>query len=45
MHRKRGDYEKLMARIFSGWEVRDEEVRPWTDEDEKIILEWLNEAS
>ncbi len=44
LHKEKGDYEELMARIFSGWNVSDEEVKPWTDEDEKVILEWLNET-
>jgi len=43
MHKERGDYEKLMAKIFSGWEVRDEEVKPWTALDEEVISIWLGE--
>ena len=39
-----GDYKKLMAKIFSGWEVSEEEIMPWTEEDEKIIKEWLGET-
>jgi len=42
-HKETGDYEKLMAKIFSGWEVPDEEITPWTEEDEKVIKEWLGE--
>ena len=43
-HKKAGDYEKVMAKIFSGWGVKDEEITPWTEKEEKIIKEWLGEA-
>jgi len=42
MHRDKGDYEKLMSRIFSGWEVEEGEVKPWTDKDEEVISRWLD---
>lgn len=42
-HKEKGDYEMLMAKIFSGWEVPDSEVKPWTKEDEEIIKQWLGE--
>lgn len=44
MHKEKGDYEKLMSRIFSGWEVGEEDVKPWTDRDEEVILRWLEEG-
>ena len=43
-HMKLGDYKELMAKIFSGWEVSEEEIMPWTEEDEKVIKEWLGET-
>ncbi|MEM2740464.1 MAG: sulfatase-like hydrolase/transferase [Candidatus Bathyarchaeia archaeon] len=43
MHRGRGDYEKLMSRIFSGWEDEEGEMKPWTDRDEEVIVRWLEE--
>jgi len=42
-HKKMEDYEELMAKIFSGWEVSKEEIMPWTEEDERVIREWLGE--
>jgi len=42
-HRAAGDYERLMARIHSGWDdLPDEKVRPWTAEDEAQIDRWLD---
>ena len=43
-HKEAGDYEELMAKIFSGWEASEKEIMPWTDEDEKVIKEWLGET-
>ena len=43
-HKEVGDYEKLMAKIFSGWGVPDEKIMPWTEKDEKVIKEWLGET-
>ena len=43
-HKEARDYEELMARIFSGWDITDEEIVPWTEEDEKVIKEWLGET-
>jgi arylsulfatase A-like enzyme len=42
--RKVGDYEKLMAKIYSGWdglEQRQDLLQPWTGEDESQIEAWL----
>jgi arylsulfatase K len=40
-----GLYDRLMARIYSGWDgVSDEEAQPWTAEDEKQIEDWLGEG-
>lgn len=40
--KKQGTYEETMARIYSGWDnLSDEDIMPWTDEDEKLIEEWL----
>jgi arylsulfatase K len=37
-----GTYEQTMARIYSGWDdLPDDEVQPWTDEDERLIEAWL----
>lgn len=43
-HKAAGDYEKLMARTFCG--ADDEEpdiIPPWTEEDEKAIIKWLED--
>jgi len=40
-----GTYEDLMARVYSGWDdLPDEEVMPWTAEDEAQIERWLEEG-
>ena len=42
--RSAGTYEISMARIYSGWDdLKDEQVRPWTAEDERKIVEWMNQ--
>lgn len=41
-HKAAGDYETLMARIFCGADDEEPEViPPWTEEDEKEVLDWL----
>ena len=36
-----GDYEEVMARIFSGWgKLAEDDILPWTEEDEAIIEKW-----
>ena len=40
-HRRAGDYQELMARIHSGWEMYDQPVRPWMAADEERINRWL----
>ena len=42
-HMRSGDYYELMARIFSGWDVSEDEISRWTERDEKVIKEWLGE--
>ncbi len=38
-----GTYQSNMSRIFSGWDnLKEDEIIPWNDEDEKVIEEWLN---
>ncbi len=40
--RAAGTYERTMARIYSGWDhLSDDEVQPWTAEDEERIEQWL----
>lgn len=40
-----GRYRDTMARVYSGFDgVPEEEVEPWTDEDEALIEEWLGGA-
>jgi arylsulfatase K len=42
--RSAGTYESSMARIYSGWDdIRDEQVRPWTAEDEARVVAWMNQ--
>lgn len=37
-----GTYHDNMSRIYSGWDgIAPEDIRPWSDEDEKMVLEWL----
>jgi len=37
-----GMYEQTMALVHSGWDgVSDDEIIPWTGEDERQIQEWL----
>ncbi len=38
-----GTYWAYMSRIFSGWDdLAEDQVQPWTEEDEKNIEQWLN---
>lgn len=38
-----GTYQELMTRIFSGWDIDENYVEaPWTEEDEQLIIDWLN---
>ena len=40
-----GDYRELMARIHAGWDDMDGITpEPWTDEDEKAVERWLQDA-
>jgi arylsulfatase K len=40
-----GEYRQTMARIFSGWDnLPDDAVKPWTDEEEVRIGQWLESA-
>lgn len=40
--RAAGTYADTMARIFSGFDsLEEEDIRPWTDQDEKQVLDWL----
>ena len=40
--KRTGKYEETMARIFSGWDnLKPKDIQPWTEADEKRILEWL----
>jgi len=37
-----GTYEDTMARVYSGWDnLSDNDIIPWTDEDESLIQQWL----
>ncbi len=37
-----GTYHDNMSRIYSGWDdIAPEDIRPWSEEDEKMVLEWL----
>ena len=41
--RSAGTYDEQMARIFSGWnDLAPEDVVPWTEENERQIVEWMN---
>ncbi|MBQ7064918.1 MAG: sulfatase-like hydrolase/transferase [Firmicutes bacterium] len=41
-HKEMGDYESLMARIFCGADDEEPEViPPWTEEDEAMVVRWL----
>ncbi len=43
--RAAGTYEQNMARIHSGWDnLPDDEIIPWTEQDEKLIDQWLAQA-
>lgn len=43
-HKEIGDYDRLMSRIYSGWDdLCIEDVIPWTEEDEERIRGWLEE--
>ncbi len=45
VHKASGNYEELMARIFSGWDhLTPEDIRPWTDADEAKVKSWLGET-
>jgi arylsulfatase K len=40
-----GTYYKNMARIYSGWDnIKAEDAQPWTEENEKKIIAWLEET-
>ena len=37
-----GEYEDLMARVFSGWDdLEPEDIQPWTDEEEEALAKWM----
>ncbi len=39
-----GTYEQTMARVYSGWDnVTDQTLQPWSEEDERLIRQWLGE--
>jgi hypothetical protein len=39
-----GTYDRTMARVYSGWNgLGDDEVQPWTEEDEARIASWLGD--
>ncbi|HPZ84704.1 MAG TPA: hypothetical protein PL064_14790, partial [Thermogutta sp.] len=41
-HKQKGDYEQLMAIIFSGYDgVNAAKAKPWTPEDEAKVERWL----
>jgi len=43
--RAAGTYEETMARIHSGFDaLADDDVEPWTDDDEKQIDRWLSDS-
>jgi arylsulfatase A-like enzyme len=38
-----GTYEDTMARVYSGWDnLSDDDIMPWTEEDESLIQQWLD---
>lgn len=40
---KDGTYEDIMSLVYSGYDrVNIENLKKWTDDDEKLIVEWLN---
>jgi arylsulfatase K len=40
-----GTYEKNMARIYSGWDyIKSEDTLPWSEENEKKVIAWLEET-
>jgi arylsulfatase A-like enzyme len=40
-----GTYYKNMARIYSGWDgIGPDKAKPWTEEDENNITQWLEET-
>ncbi len=40
-----GTYDDLMAHVYGGWDnLPDDEIRPWTAEDEALIEAWLAEG-
>lgn len=42
--RREGTYERLMSRIFNGWDgLAEDGLPPWTEKDEAPIREWLGE--
>jgi hypothetical protein len=42
--RSAGTYEASMARIYSGWDdLKDEQIMPWTAEDEAKIVAWMDQ--
>jgi hypothetical protein len=39
-----GTYRAHMAEIFSGGEnVKPDQIRPWTDQEEEAVLAWLEQ--
>ena len=43
-HLEKGDYNKIMATVYSGFDrLAIEDIIPWREEDEKQIKEWLDE--
>lgn len=41
--RSAGTYAETMARVYSGWDrMQDDIIQPWTEEDERRIVEWMN---
>ena len=45
-HQRFGTYTEDIAKIYSGYDLIEEVgLTPWTDEDEKALLEWLEESS
>jgi len=39
-----GTYEKNMALVYSGWdEITPEMAQPWTEEDERRVVAWMND--
>lgn len=44
-HKAGGDYAKIMAEIFSGYDhLTPDQIKPWTEADEAKIKAWLGET-